>query len=125
MEFHAVAKVRTDAATLQNALTVPTLARVCAEFSNVIGSDDKGEADSPWGHFTVQRTLFTGGVRFQLLNCPNGLQWTLTTGFPPAPEHVFIHATVNRTEIDPDFAESLQDFVDAWRAGMEKIYPAD
>lgn len=119
MEFHAVARVTTDPQTLQDRLTVAALGDVCADFSNVTGSADAGEADSAWGRFTVVRTVFRGGVRFQLTDCPNGLQWSITTGYPPAPEHIFIHATINRTEIDPDFAESLEDFVDGFRSGLE------
>lgn len=122
MEYHAIARIKTDQDTLQSRLTVASLADYCAEFSNVTGSADSGETDAIWGHFTLQRTKFQGGVRFQLTDCPNGLQWTVTTGYPPAPEHVFIHATINRLEIDEDFAESLQDFVDAMKDGIETAF---
>lgn len=122
MEFHAVARVRTSQKTLQDRLTVTALGDICTDFSAVAGTADAGEADTPWGHFNLVRTLFTGGVRFQLTNCPNGLQWTVTTGYPPEPEHVFVHATINRLDIDPDFGESLQDFVDSMKDGLEKVF---
>lgn len=122
MEYHAVARIETDQDTLQARVTVDALAELCGEFSNVTGGRDSGEADSLWGHFSILRTCFRGGVRFQLLDCPNGLQWTVTTGYPPAPEHVFIHASINRTEVDEDFADSLQDFVDAMKDGLETAF---
>jgi hypothetical protein len=36
---------------------------------------------------------------------------------------VVVHATINRTEQDPDFIETLEDFVAQWREGIEKQWP--
>ncbi len=36
-----------------------------------------------WGEFVISYDKIKGGVRFTLLDCPNGLSWTITTGYPP------------------------------------------
>ena len=48
------------------------------------------------------------------------MSWTLTTGFEPAPDRVVVHATINRIEHDPDFIESIEDWVTSWRKGLER-----
>jgi hypothetical protein len=56
------------------------------------------------------------GVRFTLPGCPNALAWTVTA----EPEGVLVHCTINRTEHDPDFIESIETFVEDWRTGLER-----
>ena len=53
-------------------------------------------------------------------DCPNGLSLTITTGHPPDPCKVFVHCTINRLEHDPNFIETLEDFVKNWVTGLEK-----
>jgi len=36
-----------------------------------------------WGEFLINHNKIKGGVRFTLLDCPNAVSWTITTGFPP------------------------------------------
>jgi hypothetical protein len=50
------------------------------------------------------------------------LAWTLTAQEDSAPSGagVLIHATINRTEHDPDFIESIEAFVEDWRAGLAR-----
>ena len=48
------------------------------------------------------------------MSCPNALQWTVTAG-----NGVAVHCTIRRTEHDPDFIESLEQFVENWRIGLE------
>lgn len=72
-----------------------------------------------WGHFALRRENINGGVRFTMPTCPNSLAWTVTTGFPPSPERVVVHCTINRTEHDPDFIASIEEFVALWVRGLE------
>ena len=121
MEFFTTVERPLTAEDLTGRLTVPTLSEVCDAFAAVEAEDDdQGAADTLWGHFRVVRTPIRGGVRFALTDCPNALVWTVTAGYPPAPDGVVVHATIARTEADtdPDFAESIQEFVDAWRLGL-------
>ena len=53
-------------------------------------------------------------------DCPNGLSLTITTGYPPDPQKVFVHCTINRLEHDSNFLETLEDFVKHWITGREK-----
>lgn len=120
MEFFAIANVRTDEEALQQRLDIRTLPVVCASIDEVLSADgDQGEIYAVWGQFIVRREEIKGGLRFTLPNCPNAFAWTVTTGFPPAPEGVVIHCTINRTEHDEDFLETIQEFANDWKTGLE------
>lgn len=120
MEFFAIADVATDEAALRQALTISALPRFCPSITEVFSDEgETGEIYSVWGRFGLRREEMRGGVRFTMPTCPNAFQWTLTTGFPPAPDKVVFHGTINRTEHDPDFIETLEDFAAEWKAGLE------
>lgn len=126
MEFFTTVDRPLTAEKLTRRLTVATLPGVCDAFADVEAEDDDlGAADTLWGHFRVVRTPIRGGVRFALADCPNALAWTVTAGYPPAPEGVVVHATIARTEADtdPDFADSIQEFVGAWQRGLDELPP--
>ena len=59
----------------------------------------------------MSRIKINGGVRFTLLECPYSLSWTITTGFPPEPESIVIHLTINRQQISKEFIEEIEDFL--------------
>ncbi|SEH06814.1 hypothetical protein [Candidatus Venteria ishoeyi] len=121
MEFFAIANIEATPATLQ-ALTVDKLNKYCADINKVLHIENDNQADvyCVWGEFTVHRQVINGGVRFSLPDCPNALAWTITTGFAPEPEKVVIHCTINRTEHDADFIDSIQLFIQSWQFGLEK-----
>lgn len=124
MEFFATADVRATAAELQVRLSIAALPRWCASISEVVSDTDvSGEMYCLWGQFRVHREAIRDGVRFTLPDCPNALQWTVTTGQPPEPDKVIIHLTINRTEHDPDFVEANQEFALGWKAGLESHWP--
>ena len=58
----------------------------------------------------MSRSEIKGGIRFALLACPNALCWTITTGFPPEPESIVIHLTINRQQINQEFVEEIDEF---------------
>ena len=120
MEFFAAAIIPASVADLQQRLTIGELPRWCASIEQVL-SDAKtsGEIYCVWGTFHAQREELRQGVRFSLPHCPNALQWTVTTGHAPDPRHTTIHATINRTEHDADFIDSIRQFVEDWKAGLE------
>lgn len=49
-----------------------------------------------WGEFTLRRDHIMGGARFSMLDCPNALAWTFTTGYPPDRDKLVVHLTINR-----------------------------
>lgn len=121
MEFFRELDMASEEARLQQELTIASLPRFCSEISEVLSeTGDEGEVYCLWGSFQVRRECIRGGVRFTMPGCPNSLAWTVTSGLPPEPEHTVIHCTINRREHDPDFIESLELFVDAWRDGLSR-----
>lgn len=120
MEFFATTIIPASAEDLQRRLTISELAHWCASIEKVL-SDAKSSGDicCVWGTFHTHREDMRNGVRFSLPDCPNALQWTVTTGHQPNPRHTVIHATINRTEQDQDFVDSIKKFVDDWKAGLE------
>ena len=120
MEFFATAVIPASAADLQRRLTISELPRRCASIEKVL-SDAKssGEIFCVWGTFRIHREELRDGVRFSLPGCPNALQWSVTTGQLPDPAHTVVHVTINRTEHDQDFVDSIRQFVDDWKTGLE------
>lgn len=120
MEFFAIAEIAADEAMLRREVTIGALPRFCASISEApVDGGRRGEIDTVWGRFPVTRELIRGGIRFTLPTCPNAFQWTVTAGFPPAPDGVVFHGTINRSDHDPDFIETLRDFAADWKAGLE------
>ncbi|GAB6051539.1 hypothetical protein JCM17960_03590 [Magnetospira thiophila] len=122
MEFFAQARGTWTETELRDRLTLARLAEHCASITEIIdpGDGETGEIYSIWGQFKVQRAPIRGGVRFVLPTCPNAVTWSITTGLPPDPTATVIHCTINRPDHDPEFIESLQDFVEDWRVGLER-----
>lgn len=120
MEFIATTIIPASAADLQRRLTISELPHWCASIEKVL-SDAKssGEIYCVWGTFHAHREEMRHGVRFSLPDCPNALQWTVTTGHQPNPRHTVIHLTINRTEQDRDFIDSIKKFVADWKVGLE------
>jgi hypothetical protein len=121
MEFFATAAIPASVADLQRRLTIADLPRWCASVDKVLSDEGScGEIYCVWGGFRIHREDIRDGVRFTLPECPNALQWTVTTGQPPRPDEVVVHLTINRVEHDPDFVDSNRQFVADWKAGLEK-----
>jgi len=119
MEFYRRIAASTTAEALQERLTLSALPQWCGAVSAVDWAEgEEGEIDCLWGRFLVRREHLKGGVRFTMPECPNTLQWTVTTGLAPRPEEVVVHATIARAEHDPDFIDSIEDFLDEWEQGL-------
>lgn len=119
MEFFTFAHVKWDEQFIHENITIAKMDRFCETITLLQENGEVGEIGTVWGEFNVQRQKIRGGVRFALLNCPNALAWTITTGYPPVPEAVVIHGTINRITHDEDFIESIDEFLDHWRVGLE------
>jgi len=73
-----------------------------------------------WGEFLISYDKIKGGIRFTLKDCPNGLSWTITTGFPPERNKIILHSTINRTQKPEEFLEEIKEFMDEWEKGIER-----
>ena len=113
MEYFRIIKLKTTEQNIQKQLTLGNLDKISAEIFNL---DEPGEKAASiggiWGEFTLSRSEIKGGVRFSLIECPNALCWTITTGYPPDPESIIIHLTINRQEKNKEFIEEISEFLD-------------
>ena len=115
MEFFASAPVRLRAEDLQRHLRIDNLPQWCASIDKVLSHEgDRGDIYCTWGEMRIRRDVIRDGVRFTLPACVNAVQWTIT-----ADNGVTVHCTSNRPTHDPDFVESLEQFVADWKSGLE------
>ena len=113
MEFFRIIKIKTQEKTIQDELTIDNLELISNEIF-VIGDQNKTEANigGIWGEFTLTRTIIRGGLRFALVECPNALTWTITTGIQPDPDVIVIHSTINRQQQEDSFIKEIEEFLD-------------
>ena len=123
MEFFKIAKAKTNEESIQQHLTLDALEK----FSNEILPLDEPLGDEVqiggiWGEFTLKRTEIKGGLRFSLVECPNALCWTVTTGYPPARNSIVIHLTINRERKLPEFLEEIEEFLEDHSLCLEEFF---
>ena len=122
MEFFRTLAVNANENLLHCCLTTGNLER----FTNMmfpIGDQDqeKIEIGSVWGEFTLLRSEIKGGVRFALKECPNALAWTVTAGYPPAPEGIVLHLSINRIEKGEDLVNEIGEFLDDHLSSLQEF----
>ena len=112
MEFFRIIKLKTQDKTIQDKLTIDNLEFISNQIF-IIGDQNNTRADigGIWGEFTLTRTLINGGLRFALVECPNALAWTITTGIQPDPDAIVIHLTINRQQQKESFIEEIKEFL--------------
>lgn len=123
MEFFRIIKLKTQDKTIQDELTIENLEFISSEIF-VIGDQNNTDADigGIWGEFTLTRALINGGVRFALIECPNALTWTITTGFPPDPDAIVIHLTINRQQQKESFIEEIEEFLNDQKSCLKNYF---
>jgi len=112
MEFFKIADINTTEIAIQENLTLGNLESFCESIFPLDENPEVCLTGGMWGEFTVRRDLIMGGVRFSMLNCPNALAWTITTGYPPAREKVVIHLTINRERKKEEFVNEILLFLE-------------
>ena len=121
MEFFKIVDISSTEEQIQQNLILANLELFCES----IFALDKGEDFCPigdmWGDFTLRRDQIMGGVRFSMLDCPNALAWTITTGYPPAREKVVIHLTINRERKQEEFVKEIQQFMEDLQKGLQSF----
>lgn len=117
--FQEVHSPNLDVMYLKNLLIVDKLTNLCASINNVI-SHKENECDiyCIWGAFKVRREEIKFGVRFSLLDCPHALAWTIT--FNELNQNIVIHCTIDKTEQDSDFVDSIYEFIADWSYGIKE-----
>lgn len=123
MEFFKIVRVKTSETVLKELLTLENLDLYSSELLPLEKPEtNEMQIGGIWGEFTLTRHPITGGIRFALQECPNALTWTVTTGFPPAPESIVLHLTVNRKEREQDFIDEIEEFLEDFANGLQKFF---
>ena len=122
MEFFKIINVKTTAEQIQKNINFDHLDDLCESIFIQDHNKNIAQIGGIWGDFSLQKDLINGGVRFSLLECPNALTFTITTGYPPEPEQIVFHLTVNRTELKPEFIDEIEEFINDWKTGIEKKF---
>ena len=104
---------------LKQLLAIDNLTGLCSSINDVTSlKDNEADIYCLWGAFNLRREEIRYGVRFSLLNCPHALAWTITLN--KVNNTIIIHCTIDKTEQDTDFVESIHDFVKDWSNGITK-----
>ena len=123
MEYFRIIKLKSTEHNIQNQLTLSNLDELSTEIFNL---DEPSEKEASiggiWGEFTLSLSKIKGGLRFSLIECPNALCWTITTGYPPDPESIIIHLTINRQENNKEFIEEITEFLDDMCANLKHFF---
>lgn len=108
-----------DVARLQELLSIEKLPVLCNSISTVLSQNgNQGEIYSVWGQFNINREVIIHGVRFTLVNCPHAFAWTVTCH--ESRNKIVIHCTIDKTEHEQDFIDSIHQFVEEWAVGLSK-----
>ncbi len=112
MEFFRIVKVKTSEQSIQEHVTLSALDYFSNEiFSLSAPAENEMEIGGIWGEFTLNRIEIKGGLRFALVECPNALCWTVTTGYPPDRDAIVIHLTINRKRKQQEFIDEIEEFL--------------
>ncbi|OKY76889.1 MAG: hypothetical protein BM485_02175 [Desulfobulbaceae bacterium DB1] len=127
MEFFEFAEVVTTEEEIRDKLSLDKLPDFCLDIEAVDDAEELGRVIyfRHWGRFHIRRESVMWGVRFSVPDCPNALAWTVTTGCPPFPEKIVLHATINRTEHDPEFVAATKGLLTTLKVGLEKKFLSD
>jgi hypothetical protein len=121
MEFFKIVKACTTEQVLKDKLSNQNLEEFCESTFFMEGGTDVCLIGGMWGEFTIRRDEIMGGVRFSMLDCPNALTWSITTGYPPAREDIVVHLCVNRQRKPEEFVEEIYHFLDDMESGLSNF----
>lgn len=122
MEFFSIVNKQVSEAIIQEKITPETLEKFTESMFLLEKLGTNFNCGTLWGEFIISYDKINGGVRFTLLDCPNALQWTITTGFPPDRDKIVLHVTINRTEKPTAFLEEIEDFLNEWKTGLNNQF---
>lgn len=123
MEFFRILDKQVSEATIQNKITPESLEKFTESMFVLEGRDaNLFKGTTLWGEFEISYHKIKGGIRFTLLDCPNALAWTITTGYPPERTKIVLHATINRTQKPDEFIEEVEEFLEEWESGLNNQF---
>ena len=119
MEFFRIIEIKTTATTIQEKIHPLTVDHFTETMLFLEKKNSNFKGVTLWGEFLISYNKIKGGVRFALLDCPNALSWTITTGFPPEQYKIIIHCTINRFQQSAQFVKELHEFLDEWETKIK------
>lgn len=122
MEFFRIIDKQTTEAQLQTKIHPKSIEEFTESMLFLESAENNFIGLTLWGEFNISYDKINGGVRFTLLDCPNALSWTITTGFPPEKDKIILHCTINRTEITIEFIEEIEEFLKEWEVGLKREF---
>ena len=123
MEYLKIEKVSTTEQELKLKLSHENLEKFCESIFCMEGEADVCRIGGMWGEFLLRRDEIMGGVRFSMLDCPNALTWSITTGYQPERESIVIHLCINRQKKTEEFVEEIHHFLDDMESGLSNFLP--
>lgn len=105
--------------TVMQHCTLANLPQLCADVYSVGQiADDNATAHTEclWGVFELECRPVRNGVRYALTSCPNAFQWTITSRHG----ETVVHGSINQMAPDPEFAESIAEFLQNFCTGLEQ-----
>ncbi len=118
MEFFRIIDKQVAQNVIQDKIHPKSLEKFTETMLFIEKNDQDFNGLTLWGDFLISYDKINGGVRFTLKDCPNGLSWTITTGYPPERNKIVLHSTINRTQKPDEFIEEIKEFMDEWEAGI-------
>lgn len=121
MEFFEFVDVAATQEDIRTKVLIDTIPDFCEEVEAVDVAEELGRVVyfREWGRFHIRQETVMGGVRFSVPDCPNALAWTVTTGYPPCPEKIVLHATINRTGHSSEFIGATKALLASLKVGLE------
>ena len=119
MEFFRIVNIQTSENEIQKRINIETISEINPEIILLGGNNKKFQIGCIWGEFIIRRDDIKGGIRFSMLDCPNALAWTITSGYPPEREKIILHLTINRIQKPVEFIEEINEFLDSWVEGLD------
>jgi hypothetical protein len=111
MEFFKIVNVISSEMEIKEQLTLQNLEKFCVSVFPLDEGSEVCKIGGMWGEFMLRLDQIMGGVRYSMLDCPNALAWTITTGYPPARDKVVVHLTINRERKQEEFVEEIRQFL--------------
>lgn len=122
MEFFRTINIQSSEAAIQKQVNIDSIPEICPDIIILDGNNNDFQIGSIWGEFSIRRDNINGGIRFSMLDCPNALSWTITTGYPPNKDQIILHLSINRKEKPAEFIEEINEFLDGWEKGLAQEF---
>ncbi|WP_457610871.1 hypothetical protein [Lutibacter sp.] len=122
MEFFRIINKQVSQKIIQDNINPQTLDKFTESMFFLEKKNSDFSGATLWGEFLISYDKINGGVRFTLLDCPNALSWTITTGFPPERTKIILHCTINRTQKPQEFVDEINAFLDEWETGLNSQF---